>query len=289
MSYPTFTLAGNVDGAVSKGWIGERYDAEAGLQYLNARYYDPDLAMFIQPDWWEVTQAGVGTNRYAYAGGDPVNMSDANGNFVPALIVAGVLWAIGAEGANAPGPDDADNMVSSGDGAQRMVGAAVGMGVAGVATKACLASPACLGAAGTTANVADKAGSVADIAACLDGNYLACVAAAVPVVTGSSVVDDVIDPNKLHHVFSKDEHGLDDFLAKFGGDQDAAYKAVRESANALLSNPAELAALSRTLGKGGILPKTGVTLNVNGTLIQLSGGRLTDKGIELSTFSAVIR
>jgi hypothetical protein len=36
--------------------------------------------MFIQPDWWEVTRAGVGTNRYGYAGGDPVNRSDANGN-----------------------------------------------------------------------------------------------------------------------------------------------------------------------------------------------------------------
>jgi hypothetical protein len=32
--------------------------------------------MFLQPDWWEVTQAGVGTNRYGYAGGDPVNGSD---------------------------------------------------------------------------------------------------------------------------------------------------------------------------------------------------------------------
>jgi RHS repeat-associated protein len=27
----------------SKGWIGERFDADAGLQYLNARYYDPVL------------------------------------------------------------------------------------------------------------------------------------------------------------------------------------------------------------------------------------------------------
>jgi RHS repeat-associated protein len=183
-SYPTFTLAGNLDGAVSKRWTRERYDAEAGLQYLNARYYDPELAMFIQPDWWEVTEPGVGTNRYAYAVGDPVNMSDANGNFVPALIVAGVLWAIGAEGANAPGPDDADNMVSSGDGAQRMVGAAVGMGVAGVATKACLASPACLGAASTAANVADKAGSVADVVGCANLDPLSCASAVLPGVSG---------------------------------------------------------------------------------------------------------
>ena len=27
----------------TKGWIGERFDADAGLQYLNARTYDPVL------------------------------------------------------------------------------------------------------------------------------------------------------------------------------------------------------------------------------------------------------
>lgn len=66
--------------AETKGYIGERYDDSAGLQYLNARYYDPELGFFIQPDWWEVTQPGVGTNRYAYSGNDPVNASDPGGN-----------------------------------------------------------------------------------------------------------------------------------------------------------------------------------------------------------------
>ena len=64
----------------TKGFIGERFDGDAGLQYLNARYYDPRLGMFVQPDWWEVTQAGVGTNRYSYSGGDPVNARDPGGN-----------------------------------------------------------------------------------------------------------------------------------------------------------------------------------------------------------------
>ena len=57
-----------------------RFDADAGLQYLNARYYDPKLAMFIQPDWFELTKAGVGTNRYAYSFNDPVNKIDPGGN-----------------------------------------------------------------------------------------------------------------------------------------------------------------------------------------------------------------
>jgi RHS repeat-associated protein len=45
------------------GWTRARFDADAGLQYLNARYYDPELGLFLQPDWFEVTAAGVGTNR----------------------------------------------------------------------------------------------------------------------------------------------------------------------------------------------------------------------------------
>jgi len=62
------------------GFIGERYDSDAGLQYLNARYYDPALGIFIQPDWFEVTQSGVGTNRYAYSLNDPINAMDPGGN-----------------------------------------------------------------------------------------------------------------------------------------------------------------------------------------------------------------
>ena len=58
-----WVLPGNV-APETKGWIGERYDADAGLQYLNARTYDPALSLFPQPDWFEVTKAGVGTNRF---------------------------------------------------------------------------------------------------------------------------------------------------------------------------------------------------------------------------------
>ena len=74
--------------AEDKGFIGERYDADAGLQYLNARYFDPELGMFIQPDWLAVTDAGVGTNRYAYANNDPVNKFYPNGNFFGTFIAA---------------------------------------------------------------------------------------------------------------------------------------------------------------------------------------------------------
>jgi RHS repeat-associated protein len=49
--------------AESKGYIGERADAETGLIYLNARYYDPVVARFVSPDWWDPDKPGVGTNR----------------------------------------------------------------------------------------------------------------------------------------------------------------------------------------------------------------------------------
>jgi hypothetical protein len=37
-------------------------------------------AMFIQPDWFDPTAPGVGTNRYAYSHNDPINRLDPEGN-----------------------------------------------------------------------------------------------------------------------------------------------------------------------------------------------------------------
>jgi RHS repeat-associated protein len=72
----------------TKRFVGERYDAGAGLLYLNARYYDPKLALFIQPDWFEVAKTGVGTNRYSYSFNDPVNKFDPGGNLVQFAVIA---------------------------------------------------------------------------------------------------------------------------------------------------------------------------------------------------------
>jgi RHS repeat-associated protein len=64
----------------AKSYINERFDAETGLMYLHARYYDPDLARFLSADTWDPTLPGVDINRYAYAGNDPINKSDPNGH-----------------------------------------------------------------------------------------------------------------------------------------------------------------------------------------------------------------
>ncbi|MEX1203737.1 MAG: RHS repeat-associated core domain-containing protein [Dongiaceae bacterium] len=65
----------------TKGFIGQRHDDETGLIYLNARYYDPVLARFIQPDTLDPIVPGVDVNRYAYAGNNPVMYRDPSGQY----------------------------------------------------------------------------------------------------------------------------------------------------------------------------------------------------------------
>lgn len=50
------------------------------LTTLFAVFASQASAMFIQPDWLDPTQPGVGTNRYAYSHNDPINKIDPNGN-----------------------------------------------------------------------------------------------------------------------------------------------------------------------------------------------------------------
>jgi RHS repeat-associated protein len=74
-----------------KAYINERFDPETGLQYLHARYDDPNLGRFLTPDTWDPILAGVDINRYAYAGNDPVNMSDPNGHHIISTSEGGSL------------------------------------------------------------------------------------------------------------------------------------------------------------------------------------------------------
>jgi len=53
------------------------------------------LGLFIQPDWFDITEAGVGSNRYAYAANDPINKFDPNGNFFGSLLAGFVFNALG--------------------------------------------------------------------------------------------------------------------------------------------------------------------------------------------------
>ena len=55
---------------------GREWDAEAGLYFMRARYYDPKVARFVSED--PIGVAG-GLSLYAFGGGDPVNYSDPSG------------------------------------------------------------------------------------------------------------------------------------------------------------------------------------------------------------------
>ena len=46
-----------------KGYINQRFDPETGLQYLHARYLDPELGLFLSPDTWDPMLPGVDVGR----------------------------------------------------------------------------------------------------------------------------------------------------------------------------------------------------------------------------------
>ncbi len=76
------------------GFVGAMHDPDTGLVHLGAREYDPETGAFTRRD-----PSGLegGENQYAYAGGDPVNYWDPDGNFVAAVVVGAAVG--GAEGA----------------------------------------------------------------------------------------------------------------------------------------------------------------------------------------------
>ncbi len=57
-------------------YSSEYTDTESGLQYLNARYYNPQIPRFISRDSYPLL------SRYGYADGDPVNNVDPSGHSI---------------------------------------------------------------------------------------------------------------------------------------------------------------------------------------------------------------
>ena len=58
------------------GFASSQYDAESGLCYMRARYYDPAAGRFIERDPW--ASAGA-AHPYQYADGDPISLRDPLG------------------------------------------------------------------------------------------------------------------------------------------------------------------------------------------------------------------
>ncbi len=69
-------------------FAGAQYDPETGLYYMNARFYDPQLGRFLQPDPYAFI--GSGPNLYAYVKNNPVNFTDPTG-----LLGVGAIAGVG--------------------------------------------------------------------------------------------------------------------------------------------------------------------------------------------------
>lgn len=60
-------------------FTGEQYDADTGLIYLRARYYDPSNGRFISKDPFQgIEDKPRSINRYTYANNNPVNLTDSS-------------------------------------------------------------------------------------------------------------------------------------------------------------------------------------------------------------------
>lgn len=96
----------------------------------------------------------------------------------------------------------------------------------------------------------------------------------------SSSQEAAVDPNKLHHIFDKEEHALDDFVKSQGG-QEQAFRAIQNAANQALRD-GKLAP-----GPSGLLPggDAGPVIDVVGTKIRLIGGRVVNGIVQIASAS----
>jgi RHS repeat-associated protein len=75
---------------------GEQYDADLGLYYLRARYYNPATGRFLSRDPEDGQALDPKTlHKYLYAGADPVNAMDPTGR---GILEVGSIDAVMAEG-----------------------------------------------------------------------------------------------------------------------------------------------------------------------------------------------
>ena len=81
-------------------YTGQRLDSSTSLYYYGARYYDPELGRFIQPDTIVSSPFNPqDLNRYSYCRNNPINYIDPTGHFIwfiAAVIVGMIMGGVAA-------------------------------------------------------------------------------------------------------------------------------------------------------------------------------------------------
>ncbi|MCZ7670516.1 MAG: RHS repeat-associated core domain-containing protein [Chloroflexi bacterium] len=88
------------DSGTVYGYTGERYDSATNLVFLRARYYSPDLKVFMSRDPFPgVMTMPASQHGYSYAHNNPVNLTDPSGEVVLPIVIpiafALILLALG--------------------------------------------------------------------------------------------------------------------------------------------------------------------------------------------------
>ena len=84
---------------LSNRYTGQILDDDTGLYYYNARYYDPEIGRFIQPDTVfpaDPAATSQALNRYSYCNNNPLLYTDPSGNIfgLDDILVAVIAGAI---------------------------------------------------------------------------------------------------------------------------------------------------------------------------------------------------
>ena len=152
---------------ISNRYTGQIADDETGLYYYGARYYDPQLGRFIQPDTIVQSPDDPQTlNRYSYCGNNPLNFTDPTGNFFDIATMAFITIAGAAVGAQVAGMTGGNVMLGALGGAVGGLLSGIGIGYLGPELQSALgccaqaAGGSIGGAAGGAASAAIQGGNM---------------------------------------------------------------------------------------------------------------------------------
>ena len=161
-------------------YTGQYTDAESGLVYLRARYYDPGTALFLTVD----PDVGSTGTPYAYTRGNPLNLTDLSG-----LCWSLVQWACDAGGWVADRASDAAGWVANTAAPwvwQNRGWFELGLGIASLAIPF-VGEAAWVGIAADSASLLGTGLTTADAAySCSTGDRNGCIGGVAGAVLGAS-------------------------------------------------------------------------------------------------------